>query len=298
MAKISRTVTITILPGATERSIQWTLPRWMFHLVILGFVLFLVGIGAMVFFYVVEARKFVFYHNLIRETQTQGVHLQSYRKKLEQLEAELSQVNLLDGQISRMTEGSNGGSLSGKTGEQQGVTGKSSTLSSTDSDRTKDRESPSDGRPVRESLSGGRKMDWSHFELPGQWQMPISGWITSPFGARKSLLGTGQEFHPGIDIAQEEGQPVLAPSDGLVLRTGFASDYGRFVMLFHGLGLTSLYAHLGKIEVTSGEMVRRGTVLGTVGLSGMTNGPHLHFELRKFGKAEDPSVFLSRAMSD
>ena len=292
MAKMPRTVTITILPGATEKSIQWTLPRWMFHLVIVGFVLFLFGIGTMIFFYVVEAKKFVFYHNLILETQTQKMHLEDYRKKLEQLEAELSQVNLLDGQISKMTEGSNTGNPSlNSQGEASGKVDQNVSPNF--------RDSSNGGTPSNLKRSGGvpvvlgKKIRWSHFEIQGQWQMPLKGWITSPFGKRKSQMGTGEEFHPGIDIAQKVGTVVMAPSDGFVLQTGFASDYGRYVMLFHGMGLTSIYAHLGKVDVRDGEMVHRGNIIGTVGLSGMTNGPHLHFELRKFGKPIDPIAFLA-----
>ncbi|MDA8060462.1 MAG: M23 family metallopeptidase [Nitrospiraceae bacterium] len=298
MAKMPRTVTITILPGPTEKSIQWTLPRWMFHLVIVGFVLFLFGIGAMIFFYVVEAKKFVFYRNLIIETQTQKMHLDDYRKKLEQLEAELSQVNLLDGQISKMTEGSNTGSSSRSSSTE------SSGIPDQESSSGDLRRSPSGGNATNlknseeTSVSTGKKTSWSHLEIQEQWQMPLKGWVTSPFGSRKSLLGTGEEFHPGIDIAQKVGALVQAPSDAMVVQTGFASDYGRFVMLFHGQGLTSIYAHLGKIDVHEGEMIRRGHIIGTVGLSGMTNGPHLHFELRKFGRPIDPVVFLASEISD
>ena len=292
MAKMPRTVTITILPGATEKSIQWTLPRWMFHLVIVGFVLFLFGIGTMIFFYVVEAKKFVFYRNLILETRTQKMHLDDYRKKLEQLEAELSQVNLLDGQISKMTEGSNTGNA--PLNSQSEASGK---LDQNVSPNFRD--TSNGGTPSNQKKSGGisvdlgKKIRWSHFEIRGQWQMPLKGWITSPFGKRKSQMGTGEEFHPGIDIAQKVGTVVSAPSDGFVVQTGFASDYGRYVMLFHGMGLTSIYAHLGKVDVREGEMVHRGNIIGTVGLSGMTNGPHLHFELRKFGKPIDPIAFLA-----
>jgi len=298
MAKIPRTVTITILPGPTEKSIQWTLPRWMFHLVIVGFVLFLFGIGAMIFFYVVEAKKFVFYRNLIFETQTQKMHLDDYRKKLEQLEAELSQLNLLDGQISKMTEGSNTG-VTSPGGQGEGARALDQTSSSQD---PRDSSVVSDGSGSRNSSAFSpltrKKINWSHFEIQGRWQMPLKGWVTSPFGARKSLLGTGEEFHPGIDIAQKVGASVEAPSDALVVQTGFASDYGRFVMLFHGQGVTSIYAHLGKIDVRESEMVRRGTVIGTVGLSGMTNGPHLHFELRRFGKPIDPVAFFASEVSE
>jgi len=298
MAKMPRTVTITILPGPTEKSIQWTLPRWMFHLVIVGFVLFLFGIGAMIFFYVVEAKKFVFYRNLILETQTQKMHLEDYRKKLEQLEAELSQVNLLDGQISKMTEGSNTGTTSQSAqGERSGSADQPSS-----SQGLRNLSTSENGSSVKNSeessVGAEKKIDWSHLEIQGQWQMPLKGWVTSPFGTRKSLLGTGEEFHPGIDIAQKVGASVEAPSDALVVQTGFASDYGRFVMLFHGQGVTSIYAHLGKVDVREGEMVRRGNTIGTVGLSGMTNGPHLHFELRKFGKPIDPVAFLASEVSD
>jgi murein DD-endopeptidase MepM/ murein hydrolase activator NlpD len=201
-------------------------------------------------------------------------------------------VNLLDGQISKMTEGSNTGNPS--LNSQGDAPGKLDQNISTNS-----RDSSNGSSPSNLKRSGGvpvvlgKKIRWSHLEIRGQWQMPLKGWITSPFGKRRSQMGTGEEFHPGIDIAQKVGTVVMAPSDGFVVQTGFASDYGRYVMLFHGMGLTSMYAHLGKVDVREGEMVHRGNIIGTVGLSGMTNGPHLHFELRKFGKPIDPLAFLA-----
>ena len=127
---------------------------------------------------------------------------------------------------------------------------------------------------------------------------PVPGHeVDSPYGLRRLPWERQGRLHEGVDIAAPAGAPVLAAAGGVVVRKGDSPTYGRFVEIRHGeAGLTSFYAHLGKIERTAqvGAYLGQGTILGRIGLSGTSTGPHLHFEIRQEGKALNPQAFLDR----
>lgn len=128
--------------------------------------------------------------------------------------------------------------------------------------------------------------------MPTRW--PVRGEVTSRFGPRPALGGAGSEFHHGIDIRAPMGTPVLAAGSGQVAVVQRMSGYGLAVVLDHGLGMSTLYAHLAEAHVAVGDQVRRGQVLGTVGRSGRTTGPHLHYEVRFGTEPLDPVCYLAR----
>jgi len=133
---------------------------------------------------------------------------------------------------------------------------------------------PSTAEPSR-GVSGRNAVSW-----------PILGKITCPFGPRKS------GFHHGIDIASTIGTPIHAAAAGTISWAGPMSVYGRTVIIDHPDGEQTLYAHASKINVQKGEKVNRGQVISAVGISGVTTGPHLHFEVRINNKACDPISYL------
>lgn len=115
--------------------------------------------------------------------------------------------------------------------------------------------------------------------IPSIW--PVEGESTDSFGVRGNPFGGGgAEFHPGQDIAAPRGTPVFAPADGRVVEAGWKNGYGQIIVLDHGNGLTTRYAHLSRIEVTADQELRRGEQLGQVGSTGRSTGPHLHYEVR------------------
>ncbi|MDR1125879.1 MAG: M23 family metallopeptidase [Deltaproteobacteria bacterium] len=126
--------------------------------------------------------------------------------------------------------------------------------------------------------------------------MPVEGGrITSRFGPRKLRRERQARMHNGIDIAAARGTGIVAPADGEVVFTGVIAGYGRTVELDHGGGLQTRYAHLDKITVARGDVLATGDKLGTVGRTGKTTGPNLHFEVILDGERIDP---LSLAMWD
>ncbi len=123
---------------------------------------------------------------------------------------------------------------------------------------------------------------------------PTTGRFADGFGMRLHPITHKMEFHQGLDLAPGWGARVVASQDGQVIFAGIRAGYGRLIILDHGQGLTSWYAHLDEILVKLGQRVGRGELIGKVGDSGRTTGPHLHFEVRLNGKPRNPLLYLAQ----
>jgi murein DD-endopeptidase MepM/ murein hydrolase activator NlpD len=151
---------------------------------------------------------------------------------------------------------------------------------------------------VRGALSDFAGLDTlSGNNVPDMW--PILGPITSGFGEREDpVLGNGEgEFHKGVDIGSPDGTPVHAPADGRVIKAGLGSGYGREIEIDHGNGIITVYGHLSGYNVTEGETVVKGQVIGFVGHSGRTTGSHLHYEVQVRGTSVNPHKYLRTTMA-
>lgn len=123
-------------------------------------------------------------------------------------------------------------------------------------------------------------------------QLPVRGTMTSPFGYRTHPITGKLDFHTGIDLATPEETPVAAAWSGVVAETGCDRVNGRYVKLLHSGTVCTSYNHLSRIDVTVGSRVRRGETVGLVGSTGVSTGPHLHFELLIDGVRVDPAAAL------
>jgi murein DD-endopeptidase MepM/ murein hydrolase activator NlpD len=119
-----------------------------------------------------------------------------------------------------------------------------------------------------------------------------SGYITSKFGYRADPINGRRAFHSGVDFAGKRGADVLAVADGLVIFSGERAGYGRTVEIRHGNGLVTRYGHNQKLLVKEGDLVKQGQPIATLGSSGRTTGPHVHFEVLKDGAAVDPMKYV------
>lgn len=127
--------------------------------------------------------------------------------------------------------------------------------------------------------------------IPSMWAH--MGKINNEFGFRRNPFGgRTYEFHPGMDIDGERGDLVVAPANGTVLKAGWTGGYGNLVEIDHGNGLVSRYGHLSKIEIVAGDTIQRGQLLGFIGSTGRSTGPHLHYEIRLNDKPINPRHFL------
>ncbi|MGY6550501.1 MAG: M23 family metallopeptidase [Erythrobacter sp.] len=124
-------------------------------------------------------------------------------------------------------------------------------------------------------------------------RMPLAGSVmTSSFGMRTHPVLGGKRRHSGIDLAAPTGTPVYATADGIVSRADWFSSYGLYISLEHGASLQTRYAHLSRVAVAAGDTVKKGDLIGYVGSTGRSTGPHLHYEVRVDGLAVNPIPYM------
>ena len=119
------------------------------------------------------------------------------------------------------------------------------------------------------------------------------GKINNEFGFRRNPFGgRSYEFHQGLDIDGDRGDMIVAPANGVVVKANWKGGYGKFIEIDHGNGLSTRYGHLSRLEIREGDTVKRGQLIGLVGSTGRSTGPHLHYELRLDDKPINPRRFL------
>lgn len=129
--------------------------------------------------------------------------------------------------------------------------------------------------------------------VPEGWPLQSGGVVTSEFGYRRHPITGRRSMHTGIDISARPGTPIMAMADGLVVFAGRRPGYGNIVEIRHGNGLETWYAHNRENRVKEGDLVSRGQVIGTVGSTGSSTGPHVHFEVRRNGQPVNPRTYLN-----
>lgn len=145
-------------------------------------------------------------------------------------------------------------------------------------------DAPADSTPLLPPLSGAADEN-----VPAAWPLAFRGFITQPQVHR----GRRGE-HPGLDIAAPENSVIRASGGGVVKEAGEDAVYGKYVLIDHGNGLESLYGHASRVLVSAGERVRRLDVVALSGSTGQSSAPHLHFEIRRDGKAVDPLGYVKQ----
>lgn len=124
------------------------------------------------------------------------------------------------------------------------------------------------------------------------FELPVEGRFSSPFGLRRFFNGQARNPHSGLDIAADEGTPIKAPSSAVVVATGDFFFNGNTVFLDHGQGLVTMFCHLSRIDVKPGDHIDRGQIIGAVGKTGRVTGPHLHWSVSLNDTRVEPRVFL------
>ena len=130
-------------------------------------------------------------------------------------------------------------------------------------------------------------------QTPAGWTVK-GGWVSSNFGMRLHPISGKKQFHRGVDIPGKEGSEVLAVADGVVVKSKKASTYGWMVQIDHGDGYTTLYSHNSKNLVVQGETVVKGQAIAEIGSTGLSTGPHVHFEVSKNDRSINPVKYLYR----
>jgi len=122
--------------------------------------------------------------------------------------------------------------------------------------------------------------------------VPAYGEVTSPFGIRKHPIKKVKKAHEGVDISSSKGDPILAAASGIVEYSGYNSGFGNHVIIDHKNGYRTIYAHSSKLLVKKGELVIKGQKIALVGSTGLSTGPHLHFEIRIGNTPVDPTQYI------
>ncbi len=125
---------------------------------------------------------------------------------------------------------------------------------------------------------------------PSIW--PTHGWLSSSMGNRSDPFTGEKDFHPGLDISADTGDPVYATADGKITTASMAGNYGNLVVIDHGYGIETRYGHLSAFKVRDGQAVKRGDLLGLVGATGRATSSHLHYEVRANGRILNPLQLL------
>lgn len=209
-------------------------------------------------------------------------------KQLQQLNNLKNRVEAVEDKTRRLVEisGEQGGEVSEELNEQQGAGGPLVEMDARQMAFVEQR-----AVQLEAALQVYENTLLERARIPSIW--PVEGRLTDDFGARGNPFGGGaSEFHDGQDIATAWGTGVVAAGDGTVTFAGTQNGYGQVVILDHGNGLTTRYGHLSRIEVEAGQQLTRGDLLGRVGSTGRSTGPHLHYEVRINETAVNPLNYL------
>ena len=294
--------TIVILPGPNSRVRKFSISKSLLrNSLIAAAVLILLSTG-LFGEYVSMAGKVIELNSLRREASSQHAQLMQIAASVVDMKTQMARIKELSDKLS-----SAAGNVAGRSFGVKGTGGSSGigAISLEEFGRKSHEEAAAQMSQELQGLKSDASSEearikklMGYFEqrnsiiacTPSIW--PVKGFITSNFGYRNSPIYGTTEFHSGLDIANDVGTPVHATADGTVLEVGLSSSYGRFIKLQHGYGIVTMYCHLSKTSVHEGERVNKGDVIGALGTTGNSTGPHLHYEVRVNGVPVNPMKYI------
>ncbi len=293
---------ILIFGPKTSRTRHLKIPKKTFKIALY---LFAFALLSTLFFFCdyIQVKKKVFELGRLRhETETQKSQIHFFSSKIEDLEKQLSKLKDFDKKIriiANLERGQETTSLMGMGGPSPSDLREK--LKNARDDRGLVQQMRADIDRLQSeavtqevSLSELEKNLETKREMlvhtPSLW--PAMGWVTSGFGFRTNPFTGLTQMHEGMDISNRVGTVIVAPADGIVSDIGNDSVVGKILVLSHGFGMTSRYAHLSKVLVKVGQRVKRGDKIAEVGMTGKTTGPHLHYEVRLNGIPVNPVRYI------
>ena len=306
----SKKITIVVVPEGPRKIRQIKIPRfWVFSFVLVFLALSL-SVAWVIRDYLSIKRKLPHLGSLKEENAIQKQQIDSLAGKVETITRKMAELKEFDKKVRAMVsmDPSKGTPIE-QGGDQQtfvGIGGSDSSLGGINSPSERGHK-----KLVRmmyrslENLDGEmavqkdekaelmRLLDRQKSILsrtPSIW--PARGWVSSGFGYRVSPFTSEKELHRGLDISNRRGAPVIAPADGIVMAVDSDPGYGKTIIINHGYGLNSMYAHLEKAFVKKGQAIRRHQEIAQVGDSGRTTGCHLHYEIHLNGVPVNPLRYI------
>ena len=291
--------TVLFLPQDSGRVRSLTIPVVLLKGLVLFLVLSLGGISWVIYDYTRIRSEYDQLDALKRENIDQKIAIRSMASKLSDLEKELIKLKTFDRKL-RVIANLDGGKE--EEGNLLGVGGPGPGEGLSPDPRKEALEGLKEKLSLLEREVERQKVSFSELHghlldkkvllasTPSIW--PARGWVTSGYGYRISPFTGLRQFHQGIDIANRFGTPVVAPADGVVVKVGMDYSFGKHIVISHGYGITTRYGHLAKLLVKKGQKVKRGQIIGRMGNTGKSTGPHLHYEVVVNGRPKNPMMYI------
>lgn len=296
-----KSYTLIIVPNASSSLHKFNIPAWALG-TLAGLGVLLAGtLAALGFQYAGMALRAAEYEEVVADNAALRVANQNLQVSTEQLNTRIRGLEDLTGQIQEVMQADTWTQRLGLL-EDGGLGGNVDDVTTSVMSATFN---------VRDTLSLARERT---VELEGQLRLvedlvetradklqltpsiwPVSGYLRSGFGRRRDPFTGQNEQHQGIDIGALYGTPIHAPANGRVVFAGRQAAYGNLVVIDHGGGITTRYGHLSRFDVNAGDRLTKGELLGFVGSTGRSTGPHLHYEVRVDERAVNPRNYLPSA---
>jgi len=300
-----RFYTILVIPDVSRKLRRISIPaNWVRGMIGISAAVFLLVIF-LIYSYIQMGVKVVELSGLRREAREQRAQIRSFVKSLQALEAQMARLERLDKKLRLMTalgapeKGNNNSALGVGGPEGKDV---ESLLGDVDKNQSEILKRVQAGLLDLQRFAVRQELSFLQIDefLKGQKHLldstpsiwPTRGLISSGFGYRISPFTGTRQFHEGIDISNLEGSQILAPADGIVVRDDRDVTLGKIIEIDHGNGIATRYAHNSRVLVKLGQKVKRGDPLATVGSTGKSTGPHLHYEVRVNGVPVDPRNYI------
>ena len=296
-----KSITIILVPDGTKGPRQLKFPKLLLPFFVLFFLSCVVSLCWIFREYQVMQDQIPLLGQLQKENERQKEQFIHLAQRIDEIIGNMGQLKELDLKLKVMMN-----LETGKVNTPGGVGG--SALASAWPDYSEAKTHKEQVRLMHQSLDNLKtevamlKRDKSEFRkflesqkkllasTPSIW--PTKGWLSSRFGHRISPFTEEKEFHKGIDISARMNAPIVAPADGVVFGVDFDHGLGKVLVIKHGYGVSTTYAHLNKILVKRGQFVKRGEKIAQVGTTGRSTGPHLHYEVRLNGVPVNPLRYI------
>ncbi|ACB86470.1 M23 family metallopeptidase [Natranaerobius thermophilus] len=306
----SNTFTIMLIPHSEKSSFSIKLPIYVFQGLAFVLVLSVVLVINMVGNYMSMTDKATEAVELREENRKQQEKIDKFAQKIESFEDEMKQIAKTEQRVREILdmEEVEGDSLLAQEGGNESQSEKKILSSGQDLDdkafqasstaeqagytiRKLAGQLPDKQIDMEELKEAAVEKEEERMHTPSK--PPVNGRITSGFGTRSNPLTGRREFHEGVDIAASHGTPVRAPANGQVVYRSYRGGYGNLIIIDHGYGYTTYYAHLSDFNVSRGEQVESGDIIGYVGNTGNSTAPHLHYEVHVNNSPENPREYMT-----
>lgn len=302
MKTLKETYTVLIIPSQNSKPRRFSVSKKTLKVLVgtglvLGLSLVLFGVH-----YALMARDMLELRELRTETKSQKIQIQVFASEVGDFKKQMDRLKILDSKLRVITDI---GPMK-LAGPERGVGGSEEPqmdpvylgreLSRSDLLRmTEDLDALKESASFQElsfveltEAMKDRRSLWA--STPSIW--PTKGWLTSGFGKRISPFTRNVTMHKGIDVASSRNTPIIATAAGTVIRVGFDSGLGKLVKINHGYGMQTLYGHMAKTKAKVGQRVKRGDVIGYVGSTGLSTGPHVHYAVKVNNVPVNPMRYI------